>query len=376
MIYFDHAATTPVDSEVIDAITDVLTNDYGNPSSIYQSGRSARKIVDDARSVFANSIHAKPAEIIITSGATEANNTAIISTAFALKEKGMHLLTTAIEHPSVLKPMQYLETQGFDVTYLPVDETGRVTVKQVEDALRPDTILVSIIYGNNEVGAINPIKAIGSMLKEHDAYFHTDAVQVYGSLEIDVEAEQIDLLSVTAHKLNGPKGIGFLYRNSSIYLPHFLHGGKQENDKRAGTENTAYIHGFAKAIEKMVANRSKNNAHKLSLKTALVAGLEDKGVEFEVNGMMKEGLPHILNLWLPRIRSDKFLIQCDLQEIMLSAGSACTAGSLEPSHVLTAMFGEASPQVRESVRISFGKENTLAEVDVLIALIQRVQQSN
>ena len=236
MIYFDHAATTPVDSEVIDAITDVLTNDYGNPSSIYQSGRSARKIVDDARSVFANSIHAKPAEIIITSGATEANNTAIISTALALKEKGMHLLTTAIEHPSVLKPIQYLETQGFDVTYLPVDKTGRVTVKQVEDALRPDTILVSIIYGNNEVGAINPIKEIGAMLKEHDAYFHTDAVQVYGSLEIDVEAEQIDLLSVTAHKLNGPKGIGFLYRNSSIYLPHFLHGGKQENDKRAGTK--------------------------------------------------------------------------------------------------------------------------------------------
>lgn len=376
MIYFDHAATTPVDSDVIATITDVLSNEYGNPSSIYQRGRAARKLVDEARSVFARSIQANPVDIIVTSGATEANNTAILSTALALKERGKHLITTAVEHPSVLNPMQYLETQGFDVTYLPVDENGLVTADQVEAALRPDTILVSIIYGNNEVGSINPIKEIGERLTKYDTYFHTDAVQAYGSREIDVQAEHIDMLSVTAHKLNGPKGIGFLYRKNTIHLPHFIHGGKQENDKRAGTENTAYIQGFAKAVEKMLANREKNNAYKRSLRDAFIAGLEERGVEFDVNGMKQGGLPHILSLYLPAIQSDKFLIQCDLQEIMLSAGSACTAGSLEPSHVLAAMFGKTSPRIKESVRISFGKENTLAEVDVLLDLIQRLQQSN
>ncbi|MGP6138820.1 cysteine desulfurase family protein [Jeotgalibaca sp. A127] len=374
MIYFDHAATTPVDPEVVAIITDTLTHNYGNPSSLYQKGREARQIVDEARRIFAGSINAKPIDLIVTSGATESNNTAIIATALAMQEKGRHLITTEVEHHSVLHPMQYLETLGFEVTYLPVDETGRVTATQVKRALREDTILVSIMYVNNEVGSINPIGEIGAVVAEHPAYFHTDAVQAYGTLEIDVVAEQIDMLSTTAHKLNGPKGIGFLYRRNDLHLPNYLHGGTQENDHRAGTENTPYIRGYAKAVEKMVAGRDENNAHKLSLRTHFLTSLKEKKITYSLNGSPESGVPHILNVWFPYLQSDKFLIQCDLKGIMISAGSACTAGSLEPSHVLTAMFGKGQARIGESVRISFGADNTLEEVDEFVAMIAALQE--
>lgn len=374
MIYFDHAATTPVDPEVVAIITDTLTHNYGNPSSLYQKGREARQIVDEARRIFAGSINAKPIDLIVTSGATESNNTAIIATALAMQEKGRHLITTEVEHHSVLHPMQYLETLGFEVTYLPVDETGRVTATQVKRALREDTILVSIMYVNNEVGSINPIGEIGAVVAEHPAYFHTDAVQAYGTLEIDVVAEQIDMLSTTAHKLNGPKGIGFLYRRNDLHLPNYLHGGTQENDHRAGTENTPYIRGYAKAVEKMVAGRDENNAHKLSLRTHFLTSLKENKITYSLNGSPESGVPHILNVWFPYLQSDKFLIQCDLKGIMISAGSACTAGSLEPSHVLTAMFGKGQARIGESVRISFGADNTLEEVDEFVAMIAALQE--
>ena len=374
MIYFDHAATTPVDADVLTAIMDTLTNDYGNPSSLYQKGREARQIVDEARRVFAQSINAKPADLIITSGATESNNTAIIGAALALQNKGKHLITTAVEHHSVLHAMQYLETLGFDVTYLPVGRTGRVTAKQVAEALRPDTILVSVIYANNEVGSVNPIEEIGAVVAEHSAYFHTDAVQAYGARAIDVEAAHIDMLATTAHKINGPKGIGFLYRRNELHLPNYLHGGTQENDHRAGTENTAYMHGFATAVTKMIANRETENAHKIALRTHFLSLLEDKKVTYSINGDNDANVSHILSMWFPSLKSDKFLIQCDLNGIMISAGSACTAGSLEPSHVLTAMFGNEDARVGESVRISFGATNTFEEIAVFVAIIASLQE--
>lgn len=374
MIYFDHAATTPVDGDVVAVISETLANTYGNPSSLYQKGREARQIVEEARNIFAASINANPQDIIITSGATESNNTAIIATALAMQSKGKHLITTAIEHHSVLHPMEYLEKLGFSVTYLPVDETGRVTAQQVEEALRPDTILVSIMSVNNEVGSVNPIEEIGAVVAKHAAYFHTDAVQAYGTLPLDVEAAQIDMLSTTAHKLNGPKGIGFLYRRNNLHLPNYLHGGTQENDHRAGTENTPYIRGYAKAVEKMLANRDAYNAHKLALREHFLTALTANNVSFTLNGDNENTVPHILNVWFPHLQSDKFLIQSDLKGIMISAGSACTAGSLEPSHVLAAMFKTDAGRIRESVRISFGHSNTFEEIDTFVALIASLQQ--
>lgn len=374
MIYFDHAATTPIDTDVLAAIMNTLKNDYGNPSSLYQKGREARQIVDEARRIFAQSINAKPEDLIITSGATESNNTAIIGTALALQKKGKHLITTAVEHHSVLHSMQYLETLGFNVTYLPVDATGRVTAKQVAAALRPDTILVSIIYANNEVGSINPIEEIGAVVAEHPAYFHTDAVQAYGARAIDVESAHVDMLATTAHKINGPKGIGFLYRRNDLHLPNYLHGGTQENDHRAGTENTAYMHGFATAVKKMIANRETENAHKIALRMYFLSLLEEKKVTYSINGDNDASVSHILNIWFPSLKSDKFLIQCDLNGIMISAGSACTAGSLEPSHVLSAMFGDEDARIGESARISFGATNTFEEIDKFVAIIASLQE--
>lgn len=374
MIYFDNAATTPIDPAVIETITHSLYRDYGNASSTYALGRDTRQKIEESRHVLAASINARPEDIIITSGGSESNNTAIVATALARQEKGKHLITTAVEHHSVLHPMNYLETLGFEVTYLPVNEEGMVTPEQVKAALREDTILVSIIHGNNEVGTINPIAAIGAVLTEEDVLFHTDAVQAYGSQVIDVEAAHIDMLSITGHKINAPKGIGFLYRRSDLHLPNYIHGGSQENDHRAGTENTPYILGLAKAVELMQANREALNAHKEGLKEHLLAELERLGVEYTVNGQRRGGLPHIVSLWLPHLRSDKFLIQCDLKGIQLSAGSACTAGSLEPSHVLLAMFDSQSQRVYESVRISFGGQNTRDEVEALAELIASLQK--
>lgn len=373
MIYFDHAATTPVDPDVVAVIAETLNNHYGNPSSLYQKGREAREIIDSARRIFSQSINARPADIIMTSCATESNNTALISTALALHKKGKHLITTAVEHHSVLHPMKYLETLGFSVTYLPVDATGRVTAEQVKNALRPDTILVSIMYVNNEVGSINPIAEIGAVVAEHTAYFHTDAVQAYGTLEIDVEAARIDMLSTTAHKLNGPKGVGFLFRRNDLHLPHFLHGGTQENDHRAGTENTPYIRGYAKAVEKMLANQREINAHKLDLRQYFFEKLAENNVTYSINGNVDTSVPHILNMWFPYLQSDKLLIQCDLKGMMISAGSACTAGSLEPSHVLVAMYGKDEKRISESVRISFGKDNTKQEINEFVAMIAMLQ---
>lgn len=349
-IYLDHAATSPMHPEVADVFTEALGTLYGNPSSIHGTGREARKALDDARRVFAKSIGANDPEIIFTSGGTEADNFAIFGT--AAKKDGKHIITSAIEHHAVLHACEKLEHEGYDVTYLPVDENGLVRAEDVKNALRDDTILVTIMLGNNEVGTVQPVAEIGELLKGTDVTFHTDAVQAYGILPIDVESLGVDLLSVSAHKLNGPKGIGFLYQKKGTALAPLLYGGEQERKRRAGTENVPAITAFAKAVEISANEREEKAEAYESYKRIFRDTLEKEGVPFKENGT--NPLPHVLNISLPGIEIESFLVNLDLAGISASSGSACTAGSIDPSHVLVAMYGADAEELRNSIRFSFG----------------------
>lgn len=372
-IYLDHASTSPMHPDAAEAMSRALTQTYGNASSIHQVGRESRGLLDDARIIFAKSIGAKPREIILTSGGTESDNMAVIKTAERFEYKGKHIITTNIEHQAVRQPMIYLESKGFEVTYLPANEEGIVTSDQVGNALREDTILVSVMFGNNEVGSIQPIQEIGELLKKKKSHavFHTDAVQVYGLLEIDVEQLKVDLLSVSSHKINGPKGIGFLYVREGLTLPSFLLGGEQETKRRAGTENIPSIIGFKKAVEIMMGERNKRKETYFNLKEYMLKKLDEKFIQYKVNGNFKSSLPHILSLHLNGISSEKLLIQLDLAGIALSAGSACTAGNIDPSHVLVAMFKEDAPEIYETIRISFGLGNDKTEIDKTVEVIEK-----
>ncbi|MGI2326502.1 cysteine desulfurase family protein [Planococcus sp. YIM B11945] len=349
-IYLDHAATSPMHPEVVETFAQALGTIYGNPSSIHSTGRDARKALDEARRVFAESIHANDPEIVFTSGGTEADNMAIFGT--AAKKEGKHIITSTIEHHAVLHACEKLEREGYDVTYLPVDENGLVQAEDVKKALRDDTILVTIMLGNNEVGTIQPIAEIGELLKDTDVTFHTDAVQAYGILPIDVEQLNVDLLSVSGHKLNGPKGIGFLYQRKGTPLEPLLFGGEQERKRRAGTENVPGIKAFAKAVAIAQEQKEARAAQYMHFKQLFKAVLQQEGVEFSENGANQ--LPHVLNLSMPGIEIESFLVNLDLAGISASSGSACTAGSIDPSHVLVAMFGENAEQSRNSIRFSFG----------------------
>ncbi|QEY19298.1 cysteine desulfurase [Psychrobacillus sp. AK 1817] len=360
-IYLDHAATTPMAEQVVNTFVEEINQVYGNASSIHQTGRSARKKLDDARAILAHSIGCHETEITITSGGTEADNYAIFGTAYARKDVGKHIITTQIEHHAVLHACEQLEKEGFEITYLPVDSSGLISIEYLKKSLREDTILVSVMFANNEVGTIQPIKEIGNLLKDHQAYFHTDAVQAYGSVKIDVQEFHIDMLSVSSHKINGPKGIGFLYQRKDIYLKPLFYGGQQERKKRAGTENVPAIVAFAKAVELKQQNIEDNNSHYRKLKDAFVKQLEKNGVDFKINGTQNEVLTHVVNLSIPKTDVETFLVQLDLAGIDASSGSACTAGSIDPSHVLVAMYGESSPELRNSVRFSFGLTNTKEE---------------
>ncbi len=363
--YLDNAATTPMAPEVIELMHDQMQNNFGNASATNFYGRQARSVLDDSRHTIAQSINAKDSEIVFTSGGTESDNTAIISTALSRQNEGKHIITDATEHEAVLKPMQYLESIGFEVTYLKPNQNGEIEVQQVEQALRDDTILVSIMYGNNEVGALNPISEIGDLLKKHQAYFHTDAVQAFGTEDIDVKKENIDLMSTSAHKLNGPKFIGFLYIDEAIHLPSFIMGGDQETKRRAGTENIPAIAGFAEAVKLASDSEKANRRNKYySFKQRIQSNLTDANVQYELNGPKDaHALNHVMNLYLPGIDRGVLLTRLDLEGFAVSGGSACTAGSLEPSHVLVSMFGEDSPKINDSIRISFGKDNTMDEID-------------
>lgn len=362
-IYLDHAATTPIHPQVALAMQTVLTDQFGNPSSIHQHGRAARKIVDEARREMAKSIGANETNIIFTSGGTEANNMAIIGTALKNKARGRHIITTAIEHHAVLHPCQYLMKNGFDVTILPVDQSGKIAVSDVEAALREDTILVSVMYANNETGTRQPIAEIGKLLKGTGAAFHTDAVQAYAVTSIDVNELGIDLLSVTAHKMNGPKGSGFLYVRDGVELSPLFFGGEQERKRRAGTENVAGIIGFKTAIEvAKEKQREKIETYK-RLRQRLLEQFEESGIDYVVNGDVDECLPHILNVSFPGTTAEALLVNLDLAGISASSGSACTAGSLEPSHVLTAMFPHDKKRAESAIRFSFGLGNTVQEIE-------------
>ncbi|EFF32289.1 cysteine desulfurase family protein [Enterococcus faecium] len=371
-IYLDHAATTPMHPQVIEAMTAIMQDTFGNPSSIHGFGRHAHEELETARQIIADSLQAKPHEIIFNSGGTEGDNTAILETAFSRQKEGRHLITTAIEHPAVLNTMKYLETKGFDVTYLPVDEKGNLSIEEVKKALREDTILVSVMYGNNEIGNLMPIKEIGELLADHPAYFHTDAVQAYGNQTIHPEELGIDLLSISAHKINGPKGVGFLYKRDGVNIPALLLGGEQEEKRRAGTENLAGIWGMAKAVELLSPEEreARNNKYK-GFQQLILDTLEANEIPYQVNGDLTNKLPHVLNLRLIGEANDLLLMKLDLNGVAISTGSACTAGNIEPSHVLEAMYGEDTPILKESIRISFGLGNT--EDDIQYFLDQLVR---
>ncbi|MEK4147210.1 cysteine desulfurase family protein [Robertmurraya sp. FSL W8-0741] len=361
-IYVDHAATAPMHPQVIEVMTKVMSQLFGNPSSIHAYGREARHIVDEARDQLAKSINAHPNEIIMTSGGTEADNYALIGVAEANKEKGNHIITTQIEHHAVLHTCQQLEKKGFEVTYLPVDSTGAISIADLKKALREDTILVSIMYGNNEVGTLQPIKEIGALLTSHRALLHTDAVQAYGLVNIDVRELHVDLLSVSAHKINGPKGIGFLFIRNDVKVSPLIFGGEQERKRRAGTENVASIAGFQEAVKVAQLKRDERVKEYQHYKEILINELKTQEIDFSVNGSLENSLPHVLNLSFPGINVEAMLVHLDLAGVAVSSGSACTAGSIDPSHVLVAMFGSQSEKLRNSIRFSFGLYNTADQI--------------
>ncbi|MEJ9211993.1 cysteine desulfurase family protein [Bacillus smithii] len=371
-IYLDHAATSPVHPEVIQVLTETMQNHYGNPSSIHYFGRDARQVVDQAREFIAKSIHADFDEIIFTSGGTEADNLALIGVARGMADKGKHIITTAVEHHAVLHTCEFLEKEGFEVTYLPVDETGRISVEELKNALRDDTILVSIMFANNEVGTLQPIREIGELLTNHQAVFHTDAVQAYGLADIDVQDLHIDLLSVSSHKINGPKGVGFLYVRDGVRLIPTVHGGEQERKRRAGTENVASIAAFAKAVEISQKTKPEKYAFYHKLKQLLIETLKKEGVDFSINGTLEHSLPHVVNLSFPGTNVEAMLVNLDLEGIAASSGSACTAGSVDPSHVLRAMFGSQSDRLTNSIRFSFGINNTEDQILQAAAIISKI----
>lgn len=362
-IYLDHAATSPVHPQVVEAMVPYMTTYFGNPSSIHSFGRESRRALDEAREAIAKTIGAKANEIIFTSGGTEADNLAIIGVAMANRERGRHIITTSVEHHAVLNTCKYLQKQGFDVTYLPVDGHGVISIEQLKSALRDDTVLVSIMFGNNETGVLQPIHDIGQLLHDHDVYFHTDAVQAYGLVPIDVHELGIDLLSVSGHKINGPKGVGFLYVREGVRLTPHIYGGEQERKRRAGTENVPGIVGLQKAAELAQQMMSEKRALYEQFQRIMLTTFEREGIHYAVNGHETNRLPHVLNVAFFGTNVEALLVNLDLAGIAASSGSACTAGSIDPSHVLVAMYGNESERIRSSVRFSFGYGNTLEQVE-------------
>lgn len=369
-VYLDYAASTPIDPEVLDVMVDAYKNVIGNPSSIHSFGRQARKVIDDARHTIAKYIGAHSREIVFTSGGTEGDNMAIIGAALANQKYGKHIITTKIEHHGVFRTCEYLEGLGFDVDYLDVDRTGRISLDQLKEKLRDDTILVTVMYGNNEVGTIQPIREIAHLLAGRRTLFHTDAVQAFGTVDVDVKDTPIDLLSMTGHKIGGPKGIGFLYIRDGVHIASFTHGGDQERKRRAGTQNVPAIAGLERAVERVADDLSDRIADCLKVRKALLQTLDRADVDYRINGNPEHFLPQILNLYFPGTHVETLLTKLDLEGVAVSSGSACTAGSVEPSHVLTAMFGKGAPETQSSIRISFGAGSTpenVAEAGTIIA---------
>ena len=370
-VYADNAATTQISKEVLDAMMPWLTEGYGNPSSIYELGRTAGFAIEDARKQVAAALGAQPAEIYFTGCGSESDNWAIKGAAHKLAAKGKkHLITTVFEHHAVLHTCAALEKEGFEVTYLPVDHNGLITVQQVADAIRPDTALVSIMYANNEVGTIQPIAEIGALCREKGVPFHTDAVQAVGHLSIDVERDQIDMLSLSAHKFHGPKGVGALYCRKGLPLLPFIEGGAQERNRRAGTENLAGIAGLAAALEEANANLERNAAQISALRDKLIDGLLQIP-HARLNGDRERRLPGNVSFCFEGIEGESLLLLLDAKGVAASSGSACTSGSLDPSHVLLAL-GLPHEVAHGSLRLSLSEYNTMEEMDHILKVVPEV----
>lgn len=373
MIYFDNAATTAVKKEVLEKMLPYFAENYGNASSIYTIGRTSAAAISKAREQVADALHCKSSEIYFTGCGSESDNWAIKGVAYANKAKGKHIITSAIEHHAVLHTCEYLEKQGFDITYLPVDEYGKVSLDDVKKAIREDTILISIMFANNEIGTIQPIAEIGALAKEHKIIFHTDAVQAIGAVEIDVNALGIDLLSLSGHKFGGPKGVGALYIKSGLRIDNFMHGGAQEKMKRAGTENLAGIVGLGEAIEIACSNIPEKTDKIRKIRDYIIEEISKNIPYCRLNGHPTDRLCGNVNFSFEFIEGEGMLLFLDMNGIAASSGSACTSGSLDPSHVLLAI-GLPHGIAHGSLRVSVGDSNTMEEADKLLEILPNIIQ--
>lgn len=373
LIYFDNAATTPVRKEVLDTILPYFNEHYGNASSVYSIARESKKAIDKAREQVANALGAEPAEIFFTAGGSESDNWALKGIAESMSSKGKHIITSVIEHHAILHTCEYLESKGFEVTYLPVDEYGKVRIEDLKAAIRPDTILISIMFANNEIGTIEPIAEIGKIAKEKGIYFHTDAVQAVGHVKIDVKEMNIDMLSLSGHKLGAPKGIGALYIRKGVKLKSFIHGGAQERGRRAGTENVPGIVGLGKAIEIAVNEMDEVTPKLIKMRDKLITELTSKISHTKLNGHPVDRLPGNVNLSFEFIEGESMLLFLDMNGICASSGSACTSGSLDPSHVLLSI-GLPHEKAHGSLRLTLGHMNTEEEVDYIIEKLPPIVQ--
>ena len=371
MIYLDNAATTKTAPEVVQAMLPYFTENYGNPSTIYSLGSASKKAVNEARRTIAGAIGARQEEIYFTAGGSEADNWALKATAEAYESKGKHIITTKIEHHAILHTCEYLEKRGFEVTYLNVDKDGLVDPEELKNAIRPDTILISVMFANNEIGTIEPIKEIGAIAKERGVLFHTDAVQAFGQVPINVDEMNIDMLSASGHKLNGPKGIGFLYIRSGLKLRSFIHGGGQERSRRAGTENVPGIVGLGAATARALAIMEEKAKKETELRDYLISRIEKEIPYCRLNGHRTRRLAGNVNFSFLYIEGESMLLMLDMKGICASSGSACTSGSLDPSHVLLAI-GLKHEEAHGSLRMTLSEENTKEEIDTVVDNLKQI----
>ena len=373
MIYLDNAATTKTAPEVVDAMLPYFSEYYGNASTIYSLGAESKKAMDHARQTIADSLGAKPEEIYFTAGGSESDNWALKATAEAYASKGKHIITTKIEHHAILHTCEYLEKRGFEITYLNVDRDGLISLDELKAAIRPDTILISVMFANNEIGTIEPIAEIGEIAKEHGVLFHTDAVQAYAQVPINVDEMHIDMLSASGHKLNGPKGIGFLYIRKGVKIRSFVHGGAQERSRRAGTENIPGIVGLGAAVERAMRIMDGKTRKEIELRDYLIGRLENEIPHCWLNGHRTKRLPNNINFSFLFIEGESMLIMLDMKGICASSGSACTSGSLDPSHVLLAI-GLKHEEAHGSLRLTLSEDSTKEEMDIVAEEVKKIVQ--
>lgn len=371
LIYLDNAATTKTAPEVLEAMLPYFTEYYGNPSSVYSFASRNKDEITKQRDIIADALGAKGNEIYFTAGGSESDNWALKATAEAYRDKGNHIITTKIEHHAILHTSEYLEKNGFEITYLDVDENGVVDLEKLKAAIRPETILISVMFANNEIGTIEPIKEIGAIAKEHGILFHTDAVQAFGQLPINVDECQIDMLSASGHKLNGPKGIGFLYIRKGVKIRSFVHGGAQERRRRAGTENVPGIIGLGAAVKRAVTTMSERTAKERELRDYMIGRIEKEIPYAKLNGHRTDRLPNNVNFSFRFVEGESLLIMLDMKGICASSGSACTSGSLDPSHVLLAI-GLPHEIAHGSLRLTLSEETTKEEIDYVVDSLKEI----